>query len=79
MHRAACQGLSTGGSWSQQESQEHINVLELREAMLAIWTFTRRIPSVKNIRMQDSTVALCYLIKMGETRNRLMSELSKEI
>ena len=38
---AHCQGLSTGGAWSQQEKKRHINELEMIAAELAIKTFTK--------------------------------------
>ena len=36
---ASCQGTQTGGPWSQQEKQLHINCLELLAATLAVKTF----------------------------------------
>ena len=38
---ASCQGTQTGGPWSQQEQQLHINCLELLAATLAIKTFLK--------------------------------------
>jgi len=36
---ATCQGKSTNGKWSSQESTHHINLLELKAAFLALKTF----------------------------------------
>ena len=33
---AICQGVQTGGLWSQEEQLEHINVLELTAGMFAV-------------------------------------------
>ena len=38
---ASCQTISTGGQWSLQERDLHINVLELKAVQLAILTFTK--------------------------------------
>ena len=36
---AVCQGVRTGGRWTAEESQSHINMLELKAAFLAIQSF----------------------------------------
>ena len=38
---AACQDQRTGGPWSDQEKESHINCLELLAATLALKTFTK--------------------------------------
>ena len=76
---AASQGISTGGTWTQAESQLHINTLELIAAELAIKTFTKG-KEVSSIHIQmDNTVALCYLTKMGGTRSQELNIISKRI
>ena len=73
-------GPSTGGPWSKEEKDSlHINVLELMAAELAIKSFATTRP-VKNLHMWiDNQVALSYLVKMGGTKNRLLTEISKRI
>ena len=68
---AACQGLSTGGKWSQQERESHINILELKAAKFAVMIYTQKFPHLKYepIRI-DNMTALSYLVKMGGTRNK---------
>ena len=74
------QGHRTRGSWTLLESKYHINVLELKAAKFAILTFTRMYPSVQSIHLQmDHIVALSYLVKVGVTQNKVLSDLSKEI
>ena len=38
---ASCQGRTTNGKWSSQESTQHINLLELKAAFLAVHTFVK--------------------------------------
>ena len=63
---AACQGQTTGGPWTLEEQKNHINILELKAAQLAILTFTYMHPQVHSIHLQtDNMVALSYIVKMG--------------
>ena len=38
-----CQGQSTGGPWSNEERREHINLLELKAAYMAVLIFAERL------------------------------------
>ena len=74
------QGHRTRGSWTLLESKYHINVLELKAAKFEILTFTGMHPSVQSIHLQmDHIVALSYLVKIGVTQNKVLSDLIKEI
>ena len=76
---AASQGISTGGTWMQAESQLHINTLELTAAELAIKTFTKG-KEVSSIHIQmDNTVVLSYLTKMGGMKSQELNIISKRI
>ena len=76
---AVCHLGATGGTWSMEEKQLHINVQELMAAELAIRTFTRD-RTTRSIHMKiDNTTALSYLIKMGGTKNVQMIEITKRI
>ena len=64
----ACWGTQrTGGCWSERESQDHINILELRAALFALKSFlpsqTNRVVCLK----MDNTTAVAYLHNMGGT------------
>ena len=62
---AFCNGVSTGGKWSEKETNLHINVLESIAAKIAILTFTKG-QSHTAIQLQiDNKTALSYLLKMG--------------
>ena len=57
----------TGGLWSEKESQDHINVLELRAAFFALKSFlptqTNKVICLK----LDNTTAVSYLNNLGGT------------
>ena len=77
---ACCQGQRTGGQWSFQEKEMHINFLELKAAKLAIISFHRLFPESLSIHIQiDNIVALTFLIKMEGTRSEVSTAVSKEI
>lgn len=64
---ATADNTSIGGRWSPEESQQHINVLELKAAYLAVQAFTRnRKPPPAHIHLRmDNTTAVAYLNKRG--------------
>ena len=63
---AYCKGLETGGQWSAQEMELHINMYELKAAKLAIVSFHGKFPTAMTIHIQmDNIVALTYLKKNG--------------
>jgi len=73
-------GPSTGGLWSLEEKNSlHINVLELMAAELAIKSFVDLRPVSSLHIWIDNQVALSYLVKMGGTKNHLLTEISKRI
>jgi len=72
---AHCEGKSTGGEWTLAERQQHINVLELKAALLAIKTFTKQTNPRAIHLLIDNQVALAHLVKMGLT----LISLTKEI
>ena len=64
---ATADNTSIGGRWSPEESQQHINVLELKAAYLAIQAFTRNRkspPAHIHLRI-DNTTAVAYINKRG--------------
>ena len=36
---AFCQGIPTGGEWTSEEKENHINILELKAVKLALMSF----------------------------------------
>ena len=76
---AYCQKVSTGGQWTLQESNLHVNVLELLAIKLALLTFSKKF-NLKSVHFQvDDMIALSYLMKIEGTQNKEMIFISKEI
>ena len=70
-------GMSTGGPWTREESQAHINWLELKAAHLAIQSFVKH-PNCHIQMFLDSQVAIAYINQMGGTHSLRLCKLAKE-
>ena len=64
---ATCQGKSTNGKWSSQESIQHINLLELKAAFLALKTFLKNQSHKVVLLKLDNSAAVAYLNNKGGT------------
>ena len=78
---ATADNTSIGGRWSPEESQQHINVLELKAGYLAVQAFTRnRKPPPAHIHLRmDITTAVAYLNQRGGTRSPSLSAIALEL
>ena len=74
---AHCQGISTGGRWSPEEKELHINCLELLAGSLAVKTFAKGMGKVHILLLMDSVSAVSYINKLGGggTLNSLAHDL----
>ena len=64
-----------------QESRQHINILEMKEAFLAIHSFlTTQAKMPQHIGLQmDNSTAVAYVNKRGGTRSSTLAALAVEI
>ena len=69
-------GISTGGPWTREESQAHINWLELKAAFLATQMFVKR-PCHVQIFL-DNQVVVAYVNQMGGTHSLQLCKLTVE-
>ena len=71
----------TGGRWDIQESRQHINILEMKAALLAIQSFlTTQVKMPQHIGLQmDNSIAVAYVNKRGGTRSSALAALAVEI
>ena len=87
---ATCNGMSTGGRWSVEEAEQHINCLELKAAILALKAFLRvgMQPSPRSLGHHpprhillemDNTTAVAYVNKRGGTQSPSLSLLASEL
>ena len=73
---AVCQGVTTGGLWSQMEQKLHINCLELLAGCFAVKSFTKdRLCVHVRLRM-DNVSAVAYINRLGGTRSLILSNLA---
>ena len=76
---AICAEKRVGGRWNDQESQSHINFLELLAVSHALKIFCK---SSENIHVQiksDNSYTVSYLNRMGGVRSEQCNELAKQI
>ena len=66
---AAHQSFHTNGRWSQKESFQHINYLELKVSFLALKTFLKSKSHVTVSLQLDNTTAIAYINNKGGTRS----------
>jgi hypothetical protein len=58
-------GESTVGRWTQKETEQHINILEMRAALFALKALCYNVKS-KHIRIKiDNPTAVTYINNMG--------------
>ena len=72
------QGKSTGGSWSSQENQNHINYLELLAAFLTLKALCSQEKQIHIMMEIDNTTAVSYINNMGGTK-KLCNDITREI
>ena len=64
---AVCRGTRTGGPWSQEEQEMHINCLELLAATLAVQSFLKNQVGVSVLLQLDNQTAVAYINNLGGT------------
>ena len=69
----------TGGPWSVQESQNHMNWLELRAAFLAVQCFAKDHQQCHIQLYIDNTVTIAYINQMGGTHSRKLCHLALQL
>ena len=76
---AHLQELTASGIWSQDQSQLHINVLELQAIWLGLRAFSLRVENVRVALLSDKTSAVAYLRNQGGTKSLAMNDLATDI
>ena len=76
---AHLQDLTASGIWSQDQSQLHLNVLELQAIWLGLRAFSQRVENAKVALMSDNTSAVAYLRNQGGTKSLAMNDLATDI
>ena len=76
---AHLQELTASGIWSHDQSQLHINVLELQAIWLGLRAFSQRVENARVALMSDNTSAVAYLRNQGGTKSLAMNDLATGI
>ena len=76
---ASYKNSSTGGLWSFDEQQNHINLLEMYAIFLALKTYANDLTDVHIKILSDSATAVLVLTHMGTSRSIACNNLCKQI
>ena len=76
---AFCNGVSTGGQWSQGESLFHINCLELLAGAFAVKTFVKGKVQMRVRLLMDNLTAAHYINKLGGTKSPVLARLALDL
>ena len=74
-----CLHQHTGGPWSPQESQMHINYLELLATSLAVHTFAKNRAGISVLLKINNTTAVAYINNKGGTVSKNLLDLTKDL
>lgn len=74
-----CGNDRTGGGWSQEEANYHINAKELLAASLSVQSFTKNRQALAVHVRLDNVTAVAYLSRMGGTKSPLMNRITRDL
>lgn len=75
----ACGGETASGRWSDEESKEHINSLELKAAYFGLQVFARNLHDCQILLRIDNTTAISYVNRMGGVRFTHLNIISRNL
>ena len=76
---AAYGKLSTGGRWTENESKQHINALELKAAYFALQSICDRCRNIHIRILIDNTTAVAYINNMGGSHSLVCNDIANDI
>ena len=71
-----CQGKRAGGPWQTMERKQHINLLELKSAFLALQTFVSNKTNTHVLLRIDNRTAIAYINQKGGTHSKPLSDMA---
>jgi hypothetical protein len=74
-----CCGKKSGGLWTPEESQDHINLLELRAIWFGLLCFARNWKDIDILIECDNTAAISYIRNRGGTASSKLTALAQQI
>ena len=72
-------GIATGGQFTEEEQEEHINVLELKAALFALQSLCPGTKDVHILLKVDNTSAVSSINKMGSEKSIRMDGVTQDI
>ena len=76
---AICNNVRTNGKWSLQEVQLHINLLELKGALLAVQSLLKNHRHMTASLNMDNSTAVSYINHKGGTRSPELTQITLEL
>ncbi|XP_068691166.1 uncharacterized protein [Montipora foliosa] len=70
---------STGGTWTDKEKLQHINVLELQAAFFALKVFCKEITKAHVKLFSDNTTTVTYINNMGDSHSLHCNALTQDM
>jgi hypothetical protein len=74
---ACCHHQKVHGWWTTQDSQQHINALELKAALYGIKIFTKDKTSCNILLRLDNTTAIATINRMGSTKYETLDGIAR--
>ena len=68
-------GVRSGGLWSREEQEMHINVLKLLAVTLAVKSFAKNRNNIEIMMTTDNSTAMAYINHLGGTHSSVLNEL----
>jgi hypothetical protein len=76
---AVSEGVQIGGQWLQEESQHHINILEIKAVMHAVKAFLKHKSDLQVLIQTDNQTTMTYINKMGGTQSVLCNQVALDL
>ena len=76
---AWCDTTSTGGAWSQEDSNLHINALELKAILIAVQRLAAHQTNTTIAIRTDNTNAMHCINNFGSIRSTILNSLSRQL
>ena len=76
---AWCNNTRTGGQWSLEEQEMHINALELLAATLATRSFAKDQDHITILIRTDNVTTMAYINHLGGTHSPLLNNLATQL
>lgn len=76
---AVCDGVSTGGHWSSEEQEMHINALEILAVKNGLLSLCQNLNDVHIEIHSDNITTVAYVNDMGGNRSLICNDLARDI